>query len=245
MTLQTYVGFKNHPVYYLGADIQKKEYPTLLYFSLSGPESLTLSPYNQIASELAQENCRVLSVTLPGHHEGQDKHKAMDYWAKNLEELDFFLKDMHELLSDFFEKGWIESNRFAVAGLSRGGWIATHLLSHPQVKIALGLAPVTDLSFLSEFNNDSPLLEKLSLHHLYDQLVGKTLRYYIGNRDLKVGTKESFEFTQKLTEIAYNQRVRSPEVELIISPSTGHFGHGTLPGTFHSAACWLKKKIVE
>ncbi len=245
MDVQTYKGFEKLPLFYLGPPLEEKGIPTLLYFSLSGPESLTLSPYNQIASKLIQEGVRVLSLTLPGHHEGQDKYKAMEYWAHHLEELKTFLKNTHALLDHLFEKGWIDPNYFAVAGLSRGGWIATHLLSHPQVKVALGLAPVTRLDFLSEFKGNPPLLKELSLEHLLEKLIGKSLRYYIGNRDEKVGTANAFKFVEKLADLAYEKRIRSPTVELIISPSIGMLGHGTPPHIFEEAALWVKKKIVE
>ncbi len=245
MDVQTYTEFEKLPLFYLGPPLEEKGVPTLLYLSLSGPESLTLAPYNQIANRLTQEGIRVLSLTLPGHHEGQDKHKAMEYWAHHLEELQAFLKNAHALLDHLFEREWIDSEYFAVAGLSRGGWIATHLLSHPQVKVALGLAPVTRLDFLSEFKEDSPLLKELSLELLLEKFVGKSLRYYIGNRDEKVGTANAFKFVEKLADFAFEKRVRSPEIELIISPSTGMLGHGTPPHIFEEAALWVKKKIVE
>ncbi len=169
----------------------------------------------------------------------------MEYWANNLEELQTFLKNAHALLDHLFKHEWIDSKHFAVAGLSRGGWIATHLLSHPQVKVALGLAPVTRLDFLSEFNENSPLLKELSLDLLLEKFVSKSLRYYIGNRDEKIGTASAFKFVEELTNFAYNKRVRSPEVELILSPSIGMLGHGTPPHIFEEAALWIKKKIVE
>lgn len=239
-----YQGFEPCDIHILGPSFEEKKCPTLLYFSLSGQESLNLSPYNQPAVELASEDFRVISLTLPGHHEGQDKHEAMSYWANNLDELETFIKTLHTLVDHLFEKDFIESKSFGVAGLSRGGFLALHVLSHEKVKVALGIAPVTDLSYLSEFSEAS-LSNFFSLQTLFDKLYSKTLRLYIGNRDEKVGTHAAFNFVSSLANYAYDQRVRSPKIELMISPSTGLLGHGTLPHTFKEAASWVQKQIVH
>jgi hypothetical protein len=246
MNLKTYLGFSPLKVYIHGPRFEEKKCPTLLYLSLSGEDSLTLDPYNQPISFLQGSGIRTLSVTLPGHNEGQDKYEAMKYWANNLSELQTFLKHMMGLLDHLFKKNWIEPHQFAVAGLSRGGYIATYLLSHPQVQYALGYAPLTDLSYLSEFQTaDTKQLEVLSLENLMDKIYNKSLRYYMGNRDLKVGTSKACEFVINLAEHAYRHKVRSPKVELIISPSVGLLGHGTLPLTFQEGSQWIKKQIVQ
>lgn len=246
MNLNTYLGFDPVKVYIHGPLFEEKKCPTLLYLSLSGEDSLTLDPYNQPISFLEGSGIRTLSVTLPGHHEGQDKYEAMKYWADHLSELQTFLKQMMALLDHLFEKKWIEPHQFAIAGLSRGGYIATYLLSHPQVQYALGYAPVTDLNYLSEFQRvDRKQLEALSLENLIDKIYNKSLRYYIGNRDMKVGTSQATDFVIKIADYAYSHKIRSPKVELIISPSAGFLGHGTLPPTFREGTEWIKKQIVQ
>lgn len=246
MKLNTYDGFDPLKVYISGPSFEEEKCPTLLYFSLSGEESLSLDPYNQIVTFLKGSGIRVISVTLPGHHEGQDKYEAMKYWAYHLEELQTFLKEMHALLDHLFEKKWINSDQFALAGLSRGGYIATSLLSHPKVKVALGYAPLTDLNHLTEFQEANlTLMKQLSLENVMEKIYDKSLRYYIGNRDLKVGTKKACDFVVKLADYAYQKKVRSPKIELTISPSAGLMGHGTLPPIFEQGALWIKKQIVQ
>lgn len=247
ITLKSYNNFAPFTVLYLGPSLEKGPMPSVFYFSVCAQETLTLDPFNQPALFLESQGYRVFSITLPGHGPGFDKLVAMKYWAEHLDELKQFIENLHQMIDHFLEHSLITPKQFAVMGLSRGGFIATHLLTHQHVPLALGFAPVTDLEVLSEFFhlNKNSSLKELNLNLYLEKLYKKKLRYYIGNRDIRVSTQASFNLVTNLANYAYDQRVRSPTVELFITPSTGQFGHGTLPHTFEEGCLWLKKQIVK
>lgn len=247
MNLKTYNFNDELEIRYVGPDITSGPMPLILYFSIRAQESLTLDPYNQPVHFVEGNDLRVFSITLPGHFEGQDKFKAMKYWSEHLDELDSFIQKSHSFISHLVDKKITEDQKIATMGLSRGGLIATHLLAHQNISASLSFAPVTDLKALLEFDHPKPenFISKLSLENQMEHLYAKKIRYYIGNRDLRVGTKSAFHWVESLANYAYDQRVRSPQIELFIVPSTGQFGHGTLPHTFEEGAKWLKKQIVK
>lgn len=247
MTIKKYDLFEELEVNYVGPDISKGPMPLLIYFSISAHESLALDPYNQPVNFIKGEDLRIFSITLPGHFEGQDKFNAMKYWSEHLDELSAFIQKSQTLISNLIEKNIALDQKVATMGLSRGGFIATHLLSHPATIASLSFAPVTDLEVLLEFKNPKPkeFLKKLSLKDQMEHFYAKKIRYYIGNRDIRVSTKSAFNWVETLANYAYEKRVRSPHIELFIVPSTGQFGHGTLPHTFEEGAKWLKKQIVK
>lgn len=100
---------------------------------------------------------------------------------------------------------------------------------------------MNDLSDL----RDNSIAKKLSLHTLIPQLTSKTLRFYIGNHDTMVGTSQCFHFIKDLTEAVYNTGNRSLPIELMISPSVGYKGHGTLPPIFENGSQWLRALMIE
>ncbi len=170
----------------------------------------------------------------------------MSYWIKNLKELKIFIEHSHHLLDQLFEREIISTEKFAIGGLSRGAFVATHLLSHPKVKYALGLAPLVDLNCLSETQSFSKEeLDALSLELFFESLYNKNLFYLIGNRDERISTDHVFKWVRKLTDYAYDKRIRSPNVEMRIFPSTGHLGHGSLPYVFEEGTSWIEKQIVR
>src|SRR6185503_18464661 len=80
--------------YYLGPDLKMGPLPALFYFSLSGPESLSLEPYNHLPQRLKKERMRTFSLTLPGHEEGLNKFHAMKYWADSIREGSYLLEEL-------------------------------------------------------------------------------------------------------------------------------------------------------
>ena len=240
-----YSSFDGLEVEYIGPSIQEGIAPTVIYFSLCAHESLSLDPFNQPALALQKEGVRVFSISLPGHGDGFDKYQAMQYWADHLDEVQVFIKKVKDFTSHLVEEQLASAGEIGVMGLSRGGFIALHQATQGEVKAALTFAPVTDLNGLVEFKNSSSKLESLLLKNEVDHLIKKKIRSYIGNRDTRVGTENAFWLTSQIAEKAYEARIRSPQVELFIIPSTGQYGHGTLKKTFEEGAFWLKKQIEK
>lgn len=235
------------PIFHAGPPLGPTPLPAFIYFALSGEESLATSPYNTPVTLLSELPVHCFSFTLPNHGHNIENKYAVAGWAKNLEQDPYYVTSFIEAceknIQELVDKGYINENFMAVGGLSRGGFIASHLAARDErIRAVLGYAPLTDLTYIEEFKNFSNqlLLKTLNLETIADKLTRKRLRFYVGNRDLRVGTAACFHFINKIVEEAYNQGLRTSEAELIISSSVGHKGHGTLPHVFASGVRWLK-----
>lgn len=235
------------PIYWRGPEIDQGKLPAFFYFALSGSESLHQDPYNQPIVFLKDFPIRCYSFTLPFHGPGHDNQRAIELWSQELMQNPTFLEIFFQkcLTNVFYliQEGLVDENHMAIGGLSRGGFIATHLAARERrFKYILGFAPMTSLTSVGE---NKPLEHPWNLLPLVNQLAHQCIRFYIGNRDLRVNTRACFEFIQHLTEAAYLQGHRSPPVELMISPSVGFKGHGTLPPVFKDGVEWLAAKLCS
>lgn len=218
------------PLYHVGPPLDFGPLPTIFYFALSGPDTLTVDPYNQPVQFLQGKAVRIFSMTLPGHDEGPKE--AMAYWAQNPSCIEAFLASAKQALLFTIENGFADPAKLGVMGLSRGGFIAAHVAAEqPQVRALLGFAPITRLGALPEFASCPQ--SHLDLIHL-TPLAKKHVRLYIGNADTRVGTRDCVDFALHLAA-----QKRSAQVELFITPSIGHMGHGTAPEIFQQGSEWL------
>jgi hypothetical protein len=241
------------PIYYSGPKLDNIPLPSLFYFALSGEESLHLDPYNQPAIFLKDKPIRVFSSTLPCHGSPHERNTdAMHRWALELQKgndiIAAFISQCRDNLTYLIEQGYTNESKVAAAGLSRGGFAATHFAAEdPRISHVLGYAPLTTFSTIQEFHIilESPLVKSKELKSLISKLIKKKLRYYIGNLDTRVGTPECFEFIHQLTNQAFHHKVRSPQIELIISPSIGYKGHGTSPEIFRAGTEWISKEFLN
>lgn len=233
-------------IHHLGPPLSAGPLPTLLYFALSGEESLQLDPYHQPALYAAEKGWRVLSFTLPGHGPGYQNTEAMRVWAEEVAKgRDFLTPFLDQVLQNtqfLIETGVLDPKHLAVAGLSRGAFIAFHLAArHPSLTTILGFAPLLELNQLKEFQSvlEDPLLQTWDLQQQLPALVDKRVRFSMGNRDLRVGTRACFEFGQKLVEANFKAGHRSPPIEWALTPSIGAQGHGTSPASFRAGIDWI------
>jgi esterase FrsA len=239
----------NHQaIYYTGPDIASGQLPALIYLALSAEESLTLDPYNQPVQFLHGKPIRVFSFTLPCHGPHLNKTHAMQCWSdeikKNENFLTEFIKSCSDKIDALIKENIIDPKHLSVAGLSRGAFLATHLAAvNKHIHTILGFAPLTSLEFLEEFK-DNKNCKQYDLSHLNTKLIRKHLRFYIGNHDIRVGTKECFKFINLLSLASYDAGVRSPQIELNIFPSVGYKGHGTLPPVFQDGINWLLSHLT-
>lgn len=243
-------GKNDLKIYWRGPGFSQGPTPAVIYLALSGPDSLLFDPINQPVEHLLKYRFNVFSFTLPGHGPGLDNKGAMIAWAKELENgfdfvEDFALKALQNI--DFLvETRRILPDPIAIVGLSRGAFMAAHLMAKDdRIRLFLGFAPLTRLETLEEFQGSATIAtaNRLNLKHLQDKLSTKTLRFYIGNRDLRVGTATCFDLVETLTNNAYDKGLRSPNIEMLISPSIGHKGHGSSPQTFQNGIEWLNTKL--
>jgi len=237
-------------VYFLGPDLSEGELPALFYFALSAHESLSVDPYNQPVEALCALPLRIFSFDIPGHGTHLSSHDALSVWAQAFEQgndlLSAFTQKVAALIVDLQEKEIIAKDKCAVAGLSRGAFIATHVAALcPAVRAILGFAPLTKLSYAKEFHHTlrQHALQEMDLENCIPQLMDRSVRFYIGNCDKLVNTRFCFDFIEKLANAMDAQHIRSPQAELILTPSVGFQGHGTLKPIFHQGGDWIADKL--
>lgn len=210
--------------------------PSVFYFALSAQDSLSVDPYNQLIQFSAGRNIRFFSLTLPAHGEGLSPHHAMEGWAKEMGALNQFFDRALKAVEYVVANGLADPTKMAIAGLSRGGFIATHLAAREaRFRTILEFAPVTRLSKLEDFKDIDT--EAFDVFRLLPKLENRKIRIYIGNNDTRVDTRSCLDFALALA-------LHSPQTELIMSPSVGRHGHGTPPEIFRDGADWLAKALL-
>ena len=226
--------------------------PTFIYFALSGQESLSLDPFNQPASFLSELPIRSISFSLPFHEINEDKHQGIANWAKSIKEGTNFVEDfvtkVKKSIYYLIEKKIIDPEHIAVGGLSRGGFIATHLAAiMKEINHVAIFAPLTQLIFQPDFSelNEDSLAKSLSLHNLSPKLINKNFKIFISNNDTRVGTKQTLNFMESLVNANISSGHRQPPIETTLYPPSGHKGHGTLPHYFHQGAQWIAGKLLK
>lgn len=238
------------PIFYVGKDLSEGPLPAVFYFALSAEESLVIAPYNSPATNLQQANIRVFSVDLPFHGKDLPATEALGYWAQNIQEgTDFlgnFLNDLENSVTALIHSGLIDLKNVAAAGLSRGCFIATHLAARiPTITHLLAFAPLTHMENIKEFEllKNSIFIEKHKLCHIEQALIHKNIKTYIGGRDTRVNTDLCYKWIRSLIEKAYEHKIKSPHIELVLKPSIGHQGHGTSKESFEEGSLWLINKL--
>lgn len=234
---------------HIGPSLEEGRLASVFYFALSAKESLTLDPYNQPAVYLADKNIRIFSLNLPAHGPGLSALDAIAAWADEFaagrDPLAPFLDKVITAIDALIERGLIIKEKIGLMGLSRGGLIANLIAARYNAKATVCFAPMTELSFAREFENmkDDPQVAKYNLQNYIESLCLETLRFYIGNRDTRVGTGRCFALLEKLADRSFEKGKRSPPVEMMISSSIGHMGHGTSKEVFEAGAHWLGASI--
>lgn len=234
-------------LYHTGPALDHGPLPSIFYFALSGSDSLCKDPYNQPIQFLANEWIRFFSLTLPAHENDLEPTKAIGTWAHDMAQgIDvlgpFFDRAIHAIEYAIGQK-FVDPAKMGIAGLSRGGLIASHLAAREKrFRAILQYAPITDLSLAREFHEmkHHPLLDALSLNPIAKDLADRPIRLYIGNKDTRVSTKSCFDFAMQLVAASSH---RSPPIDFISYPSIGLMGHGTPPEIFAQGAQWLAAQI--
>lgn len=237
---------------FIGPPLSAGQCPAVIYFALSDEDSLYLDPYNQPALFLSSHHpIRVFSITLPDHEDFSKAKNALVLWSKEIEKgIDPISKFMDQTLNAIaylIEEKIALPSKIAVMGLSRGAYFALRIgAKSPDINWILGFSPLINLYDIFEFDSikDCTLLQSLHSDKLLDSLINKQIRLYIGNRDTRVGTRNSFMFIEKIAMQAYQKNRKEAQAELIIYPSIGYKGHGTGKNIFKDGCLWLKEKLI-
>lgn len=210
----------------LGPPLEAGELPAVLYFTLSAKHGLDETPYSDFARALLP-NVRVFATTLPYH--GTDtatNMQAFTEWqrvyASGGDVISRFSRACATFADALVERGI--ARHVYTAGLSRGGLVAAHVaMRTPNVKALVAFAPVVVLADLPEFNMQEEKakmrVQRASLlnEEALAKLAAIPVRFYTGNFDRRVGTRNAFEVTHALAKKAYGDRgVRSPPHEFIM-----------------------------
>lgn len=227
-------------LFHTGPALDHGPLPSFFYFSLSGPDSLCLDPYNQPVQFLQGKMVRVFSMTLPAHEGNLDPKKALEIWEedyqKGLDPLGEFLDQAQKAVEFAIQEQFVDPAKMAVGGLSRGALIAFHLAARERrFGYVLGHAPLTHFQ-------PAP---QLAAEHVAEAICNRKVRLYISNVDAKVGTKKCIHFAMKLVEEAEKKSIRSPQIELFLYPPIGYMGHGTAPHIFSDGANWISQCLIS
>lgn len=185
---------------------------------------------------------RIFSLTLPGHEADLPPAKALALWAddrrRGIDSIGNFLDAASQAIDFVVRERFADPARMGIAGLSRGAFLAAHAAARDaRFRFLLGFSPLTRLSSLKEFSALD--VDDLDVERLSSALSDRHCRFYIGNRDTRVGTRTCFDCAMALVESAYEKKIRTPPIELIITPSIGRDGHGTGLEIFQQGANWM------
>lgn len=248
--MKTFMTQSGQTLSYLGKDLSEGYAPAVFYFALSAHESLLTDPFNQMVTHLQKYPIRIFSLDLPAHGKDLLASEALKVWAERIalgdDLLASFFAQTQSSIEELRSMNVISDTHTALCGLSRGSFVATEMAARlPWIKLILGFAPLTQLRYAKEFHHllHSDIVNRYSLTHLIDHLFDKKLRFYISNKDTRVGTKECFDFIHRLAEKAHDNRIRSAPIELLIKPPIGHQGHGTSSEIFFEGSLWLLKEL--
>ncbi len=216
--------------------------PTLFNFATMIEPTLTSQDYCKVASIVEQHGYLCVALDLPCH-----PGEGLTGWASAVRKGDAvvpdFVSKVSQVLDYLIKEGYTDPERVAVAGTSRGGFIAMHFAAaDPRVKCAVGFALVTDLTELQEFADlkENPLANSLSLANVAEKLAGRSIWVSIGNNDQRVNTDKAIEFTRKVVAASMDRKnpaAADPiDVALHVMPWPGH---GAGAGAHEDAAAWL------
>jgi len=234
---------------HIGPSLDQGRLPAVIYFALSAEESLGLDPYNQPALFLASKGIRVFSLNLPAHGPGLSALDAIGAWAEEFaadrDPLTPFIEKASFAIDTLIEKGLIIREKLGLMGLSRGGFIALHTMARsPAVHSTVCFAPLIQLKEAREFQEvHAPRADELDLSRIRENLIDRPIRFHMGNRDTRTGTRTCFDFFASLVDLSFEKGVRSPPLDLFLIPSIGQMGHGTSKETFVNGATWLAKNL--
>jgi dienelactone hydrolase len=221
--------------------------PTLFILASSLEDSLGNDDYAKAGRLLLKKGFIGVAVDMPchGHNRKKNEPEGLAGWRARLEKgedlVGALTRKLSVLLDHLIREGYTDGKSVAVAGTSRGGFMALHFAAaEPRVRSVAAFAPVTDLAALSEFaglENDKRI-RVLDLRRHADKLAGRSVWLCIGNNDQRVGTDQAIEFTRKV--VAASVAAKKPaDVQLHVMPTIGHRIHAS---AHDEVAAWFNAR---
>lgn len=220
-----------------------KPAPTLFVFQ-GDLDTVRQQPlYIEVARILARQGFLGVVLDAPAHGEDRRPNDPTELaaWRTRVDRgenlLDEFLVRSRAVLDHLIQSGQSDPSRLAAVGTSRGGFLAFHFAAaEPRIRCVGGIAPVTDLLALREFNGITRLkaAQDLALIHLAAGLANRPVWLSIGNRDERVSTEATITFSRALVAAAAPEAA-APVTLLVHSGS----GHRSSPEDHERLAAWL------
>jgi dienelactone hydrolase len=228
-------------------DKPKAPAPTLFVFAAGVEPTINTADYNRVGFLLADRG--YLSVTLDAPCHGKDakqgEPEALAGWRHRIEDGDDLVRSFNvrctKVLDYLIAQGYTDPARVAVAGTSRGGFLALHwAAAEPRVRCAAAFSAVTELLALAEFagTKAADQAKSLDLQNVASKLAGRPVWVRIGNQDDRVGTDQAIAFTRKLVATSVEQK-KPAAVELHVTTTPGH---STPPDAHDEAAAWIASR---
>jgi dienelactone hydrolase len=229
-----------------------KPAPTLFVFATALEGMQGDSYYTAIVRLLAPHGFLGVALDPPCH--GADAKKdepgELNGWRARLEKgndlVGTFTARASAVLDYLIKEGYTDTERVAVCGTSRGGFLAYHFAAADRrVKAAAGFSPVTNLLALREFaglEKHEPT-QKLSVVRHADRLAGRAVWVSIGNNDERVSTDDAIAFARRVvaaSAASMKGEKRAIPVELVVGPSVGH---SAIAQENELAAAWLLRQV--
>lgn len=227
--------------------------PTVFVLAQEMKATLDDGYYNRIGRLLREQGFLCVSLDLPCHGadvRAGEQAGGLTGWATRAKQdgnfVEPFTRRVSRVLDHLIAEKYADPQQIAVAGTSRGGFMALHTAAADErFRAAIAFAPVTHLPVLTEFSglDQHEATRSLSIIHLADKLAGRAVWTAIGNQDARVGTEECIAATRAIV-LAAARKQPDPKfvvpVELRVFPIAGH---GMYPTAHDDAAAWLLKQF--
>lgn len=202
----------------------------LLTFATERNQSLADRPYRLTADYFLSKGHRAASFDLPAHGDRVDRFGGQIAGFRNafvagVDPFAMFVKDGAAVIDECIKRGLVKPGRIAVAGTSRGGYMALRLLaSDDRITAGAGYAPVTDWRELAEFAADKTRddVRDLQLVNFVEGMAGKHVYVAIGKTDTRVSTQRCQAFVESLSKANADSGLPTTLVDFQLTSDTGH-----------------------
>lgn len=205
--------------------------PTLFVFQGDIDTAQKELIYTEVARLMGPAGFLSVLIDAPAHGDDRRQNEPAELlgWRYRVERGEDLVGDFvgrcQAVLDHLVKAGMSDPERVAAVGTSRGGFLAFHLAAaDPRVRCVGGMAPVTDLLMLREFNGlpDLSAANRFALVRLSARLQNRPVWLSIGNRDERVGTEATIAFSRALIASATPTPGSNVPVTLLVHDGEGH-----------------------
>lgn len=229
-----------------GADRAISPRPVIFLLANTIDGTLGNEYFRECGNRLARQyGWLCVSLDLPFHGMFQKKGMPTQLkgWAASVKSnMDFVSKSnerLEEILNFLIRKGYVDTSKIVVSGISRGGYLALQFAAYdPRIKSVVAFCPVTNLFALREFYGmkQENIPESFNIDNCVTALSKKDVLLITGDNDHRVGTDLTIRLARNISKASIFGNHRG-DIELVVkSEPKGH----TIPeGTVDLATSWI------